>query len=131
MNEIKLLLLSKRLKREYKVDRIFSKYWDGQKPLRNWANNKLKEAFKELDLGFYNNNLRNIGLRNDQRACQIEYKMGTPEYYVEIEKATLIFENEKFKITGIIDYDMDTTLLKYNVTCKQTGLCVREAECCA
>lgn len=128
MNELDLLKIKKDSQETFEKEKnenfskAFNNQWESEKPLRVWAQTKLFEGLKELGEDTSRSNLRHIGLRNDNRAAAVisEFKMNHPEYKEKMREAQMIYENNEFVVTGCIDYDMDTTLLKFFVRSKIT-----------
>jgi len=107
----------------------FTKKWNNQAPLRDWAHKKLFESLEESNIGTKKNQIRAWAQEKDILLAQgiRKFKYGTSESDEHIKEHTTILENEKIHVTGVLDYDMDTILLKYTITSKVTkGLTIRD-----
>lgn len=119
MKTIKELLELKELSRKVMANQLvdfsarFNAKWTHEGPLREWASEHMKIACRLrgiLDYPMLRTHLANI----DQQY------LTKPR--AEVEPLHILLEDDKTIVKAWIDYDLDTTLAKFSVRDKESGL---------
>ena len=98
------------LKAKCNLEKNFNVQWDMEKPLRDWA------------LKVFRTKCAKLGMTIDSQIFRWALDQAAHCTSISEDKMGLLLDNDEYKITAFLDYDMGYTWVKFNVHHKESGL---------
>lgn len=101
--------------------------WNAEQPLRGWCHDVFKDAC-EKTVGYTYEQVHKFVYEGDHKLASLYgQKLSSQELSKKQMEIQTLFEDEQHVVRAILDYDCDTTMCKFTVTHKPSGLRHRSA----